>query len=383
MKFLAIICELNPFHNGHKYLIEKAKETANCDAVLCIMSGNFTQRGDMCIADKYTRAKHAICGGADLVIQLPAPFAVAPAEIFARGAIKILSAIPEVTTLAFGCESGNKQDFINSAKLLIEESDKFRSVLCEKLSFGESYIKSYAAAFEACGGAKGLLNKPNNVLALEYTKAILRTNANINILPVKRIGADYNDGELKENFSSASAIRKNLKSETVRNNLPDFVYGDIKNFTACSEFDGFLRNKLYLTNADDLKKVYGGGEGLENKLKSLENEPLETIIEKATSKRYSSSRIKRMLCANALELYQNDCEKYLKSDLYIKPLAVKKQRADELLSALAKSTYPTVTGIDAEKLNPIAKECFEKDAKEFALYNFLTHSDKKDYMIIV
>ena len=212
MKILAIICELNPFHNGHKYLIEKAKEMTGCGAVLCIMSGNFTQRGDMCIADKYARAKHAIFGGADLVIQLPSPFAVAPAEIFAKGAIKILSAIPEVTTLAFGCESGNKQDFINSAKLLIGENEKFKSVLNEKLATGESYVKSYSCAFEACAGKKDLLSKPNNILALEYTKAILRTNANMNILPIKRIGADYNDGELKENFSSASAIRKNLTS---------------------------------------------------------------------------------------------------------------------------------------------------------------------------
>lgn len=383
MKILAIICEFNPFHNGHKYLIEKAKKLTGCDSVMCIMSGNFTQRGDMCIADKYTRAKHAVSGGADCVIQLPAPFAVAPAEIFAKGAIKILSAIPEVTAIAFGCESGSKQNFINSAKLLIEENEKFKRVLNEKLSAGESYIKSYASAFESCGGTDGLLNKPNNILALEYTKAILRINANIDIVPIERVGAGYNDGELKESFSSASAIRKNLTDEKVKDNLPDFVYEDIKNAPNANEFDRFLRSKLFLTDADGLKKVYGCAEGLENKLKSLENEPTDSIIEKATSKRYSSSRIKRILCANALELHQSDCEKYLDAQLYIKPLAVKKQRADELLSALAKSDYPVVTGIDVEKLTQTAKECFEKDRNEFALYNFLTHSDKKDYMIIV
>ena len=100
MKILAIICEFNPFHNGHRYLLEKAKKLSGADAVLCIMSGNFTQRGEICVLDKYTRAKHAILGGADCVIQLPAPFAVAPAEIFAKGAIKILSSIPEVAFLA-------------------------------------------------------------------------------------------------------------------------------------------------------------------------------------------------------------------------------------------------------------------------------------------
>lgn len=383
MKILAIICEYNPFHNGHKYLIDKAKKISGCDAVLCIMSGNFTQRGEMCVLDKYTRARHAILGGADCVIQLPSPFAVAPAEIFAKGAVKILSKIPEVSTLAFGCENGNKQDFLNSAKLLICEGDKFKSILNEKLSVGESYIKSYISAFAACGGKKDLLDRPNNILALEYTKAILRLNSKIDILPIKRIGAEYNDDVLKENFSSATAIRKNIKSDKLKGNMPDFVYEDIKNITDNSEFDVFLRHKLFLTDADNLKKVYGSGEGLENKLKSLENEPTEKIIEKATSKRYSSSRIKRMLCANALELYYSDCANFLNENLYIKPLAVKKERADELLSALAKSDYPVVTGINSEKLTLIAKDCFEKDRKEFALYNFLTHTDKKDYMILI
>ncbi|MDE7440156.1 MAG: nucleotidyltransferase family protein, partial [Clostridia bacterium] len=331
MKILAIICEFNPFHNGHKYLIEEAKNMTDCDAVLCIMSGDFTQRGEMCIADKYTRAKHAVYGGADCVIQLPASFAVAPAEIFAKGAIKILSAIPEVTSLAFGCESGNKKGFLSSAKLLINETDKFKSILNEKLANGESYIKSYSAAYEACGGTDGLLNKPNNILALEYTKAILRLNSNIDIFPIKRIGASYNDGELKENFSSASAIRQNLTNQKVKFNLPDFVYGDIKNTSNDNQFENFLRNKMFWSSTNCLSRVYGGGEGLENKLKSLENEPLASIIEKATSKRYSSSRIRRMLCAHALGLYQDDCEKYLSDDLYIKPLAVKKRGAGELL----------------------------------------------------
>ena len=112
MKICAVICEFNPFHNGHKYLIEKAKRQSDCDAVLCIMSGNFTQRGEVCIFDKYTRARHAIAGGADCVIQLPAPFAVAPAEIFAKGAIKILSSIPDVTEIAFGCESADFKKFL-------------------------------------------------------------------------------------------------------------------------------------------------------------------------------------------------------------------------------------------------------------------------------
>ena len=383
MKILAIICEFNPFHNGHKYLLERAKNLSGADALLCIMSGNFTQRGEMCVLNKYTRAKHAILGGADCVIQLPAPFAVAPAEIFAKGAIKILSSIPKVTSLAFGCESGDKKSFINAAQTLTDESDTFKSKLNELLAGGESYIKSYAAAFEACGGDSLFVSNPNNILGLEYTKAILKTNTIIDILPIKRIGSGYNDCELKENYSSASAIRKNLHCSEITSNLPNFVYDDLKHIELNNEFDSMLRHSLFKASPDSLKRVCGCGEGLENRLKSLEHLSVEEIIEKATSKRYSSSRIRRILCANTLELYQDDCEKFLSGDLYIKPLAVKKECADTILSALSKSIYPVVTGIDTEKLTPTARKCFEKDRNEFALFNHLSHSDKKDYMIIV
>ena len=383
MKILAIICEFNPFHNGHKYLLETAKKLSGADAALCIMSGNFTQRGEMCILDKYTRAKHAILGGADCVIQLPAPFAVAPAEIFAKGAIKIISSIPEVTTLAFGCESGDAQSFIDAARLLTDETDNFKCKLSAMLADGESYIKSYAAAFEACGGNGQLVSNPNNILGLEYTKSILRANAKIEILPIKRIGAGYNDGELKENYSSASAIRQNLNCSEIKSNLPDFVYNDLKPVEFNNEFESMLRHSLFKATAENLKRVYGCGEGLENKLKSLENAPIDEIIEGATSKRYSSSRIKRILCANSLELYQSDCERFLSGDLYIKPLAVKKQFADSVLAALAKSAFPVVTGIDTKMLTSTAQECFEKDRKEFAQYKYLTNLIKKDYMIFV
>lgn len=381
MKILAIICEFNPFHNGHKYLIEKAKRQSDCDAVLCIMSGNFTQRGEVCIFDKYTRARHAIAGGADCVIQLPAPFAVAPAEIFAKGAIKILSSIPDVTEIAFGCES--EDDFIEAAELLIDESALFKKVLSEKLDAGESYVKSYAAAFAACGGKKELVENPNNILGLEYAKAILRANANIKLSPVLRMGAGYNDETIKENFSSASAIRKNLSDGAVKRNVPEFVYADFNGAIAPAEFENAARFSLFNTSAADLKKVCGCGEGLENKLKALENESYEGIVEKATSKRYSSSRIRRILCANMLGLHGADTESFLKSDLYIKPLAIKKDRADEILSALAKSGFPVVCGISDDGFSAEAKKCFGRDKYEFALYKHISRTEGKDYMILI
>ncbi len=382
MKILAIICEFNPFHSGHEYLIEQAKRMSGCDAVLCIMSGNFTQRGEMCINGKYIRAKHAILGGADCVIQLPAPFAVAPAEIFASGAIKILSAIPDIKYLAFGCENADL-DYYKNAEISLNESENFKTLLQNGLNEGDSYVKSYSRAFSSCGGDVRIVRQPNNVLGLEYVKSILKLNSKIEILPIQRIGGNFSDGTVYENYSSAFAIRNGLNNEKVKKCVPEFVLNDLPKQFETNEYENYLRYVLFNSEKSELKRIYGCGEGLENKLKSLENMPFWDIIRHTTSKRYSSSRIRRILCANALELYRDDCEKYLSANLYIKPLAVKRLAADKILSALSKSKYPVVTGIDTENLNTTAKECFEQDRKEFEMYNFLTHSDNKDYMVII
>ena len=383
MKILAIICEFNPLHNGHKYLFDNARKLYGCDFILCIMSGSFTQRGEMCILDKYKRARHAINAGADCVIQLPAPFAVAPAEIFAKGAIKILSSIPDVTALLFGSENGFAESFTSSADLLIDESDLFKKVLNEKLESGESYIKSLTEAFACCGGDREIVSNPNNILGLEYAKAIKRAGANIDIVTLKRAGSGYNESSLCENFSSASAIRNNLGNSTIKNNVPDFVYADLKNAADIKEAENAMRFSLFNSSAEQLKRIYGCGEGIENKLKSLENLPYKEIVENATSKRYSSSRIKRILCANMLGLYREDTEKFFNSDLYIKPLAVNKERADEILSALAKSGYPVVCGVSDENLSETAKQCFDKDKYVYSVYKHLTRTNNKDYMLLV
>lgn len=383
MKILAIISEFNPFHNGHRYIIKRARAISRCDRVLCIMSGSFTQRGDICITDKYTRAKHAIAGGADCVIQLPAAFAVAPAEIFARGALKLLSSIPDVCYLAFGCENDDKREFLKAADLLIDESEEFKTVIGKGLTKGESYIKAYTAAFTACGGNGALVSSPNNTLALEYVKAIKRLNASIDILPVKRIGGGYHDGSLKCNYSSASAIRNNLHSKEVKNNLPEFVYNDMPADYSTTEYESLLRNYLFKAEEGNLKRIFGCAEGLEHKLKGLENLPFNEIIQNATSKRYTSSRIKRILCANALELYADEVKNFIEGDLYIKPLAVKKEFANEILRALAYSAYPVITDANPDKLYGTARQCFERDKAEFSLFNHISRTKKKDYMILV
>lgn len=380
MKFCAIICEFNPFHNGHKYLIEQAKELSHCNGIVCIMSGSFTQRGDICVIDKFARAHHAIACGADVVLELPTAFSVTPAEIFAKGAIKILSSIPSVSTLAFGCES-SKSDFNKAAELLNNETERFKSILIEKLGHGESYIRSYAHAFEACGGEKNLLSRPNNILGVEYAKAILKLSGKIEILPVERIGANYDDGELKNGYSSASAIRNNYNNPLIKNNVPQCVFEDFKDFSAENRlFEELLRFKLLQSPPETLQKIYGCSEGLENRLLSVASLPFNELIEKATGRRYSSSRIKRLLTANLLDLYETDCQSYMQSPLYIKPLAVKKAKADDILAALTESEFPLITKQrDLNSLNEAAYNCFKSDQNSYKIWKFIAKQPENGF----
>ena len=404
MKICAVICEFNPFHNGHAYLLSRAKRLSGCDAVVCVMSGSFTQRGEICRTDKYLRARHAILCGADAVIELPTPFAVAPAEIFARGAVKVISRLGADCTLAFGCEGcdpcegcepcdgcdpdegcepceGYNEDGVcgtdcedggelltrkltQAVEILICESARFKAELKRGVDGGESYAKSYANAFTACGGDGQLLSSPNNILGVEYVKAVRELGVDINFIPVKRVGAGYRDERLAGTYSSASAIRANAGDGQIRQAMPECSYGEFIRSTDNRErFERFAVDTLFTCNKRDLARVYGCTEGLENRLKRLaEVNGYSDILTVACNRRYPKARISRIICANLLGLYADQTEKFLLGNLPVKILAVKKSRADELLPVL------TVKG------EPSAEEtaCAEITAKSYALWRHLS-----------
>lgn len=331
MDICAIICELNPLHNGHAYLIECAKRLTGCDAVLLIMSGSFTQRGEMCILDKYVRARHAILSGADAVIELPAPFAVAPAEIFARGAVKMLSSIPDVKYLCFGCE--DVADFDAVAKYLSDENGTFRERLASLLESGEGYAFAYSKAAEKYSD---LLSSPNNILAVEYAKANLKEGSRLALFPVQRQGNGYNSEKLSGKFASARAIRSNLHCADTADYVPDVVLVDLRQADDRTErFKRFAADCLFLADKQKLKGIYGCSEGLENRLKNLSlGLSFDEIIEKCTNKRYSATRIRRIICANMLSSDRQCADEALTKRLPVKVLAVRKSLADAILPLL-------------------------------------------------
>ena len=231
-RILGIISEYNPFHNGHLYQLEKSKKLTNPDYTVCIMSGNFCQRGGPALLDKWSRAKMAIQAGFDMVIELPTLYSVSSAENYAEGAIKLLSAFPDVT-LSFGSEIGDMAVLDQFADIFYNEPKEYKTILSHELARGISYPKARENAIlfylNDVKKYSNILSLPNNILAIEYLKAIKKLKAKIFPITVKRIEADYNSLDTHGNIASATAIRKLLYNKrNIKKYVPSYSYDIIK-----------------------------------------------------------------------------------------------------------------------------------------------------------
>lgn len=236
MNITGIIAEYNPFHNGHAYHLSCAREKTDADFLIVVMSGNFVQRGEPALLDKSTRAKMALLDGADLVIELPPLWSSASAQYFASAAVSLLAQLGCVHALCYGCESPDSALFSAIAKLISKESDAYRQLLADFLKEGASYASARQKTLvqllpEHEPDAVGqILDNPNNILALEYTKAASDIHASIHLCPVMRKGAGYHSKNVADKFSSATAIRNYLAGRAdssllpVKHALPDHTY---------------------------------------------------------------------------------------------------------------------------------------------------------------
>lgn len=213
-RITGIVAEYNPFHKGHAYQLKKARELTEADYLVVIMSGDFVQRGTPALFDKYLRTRMALLNGADLVLELPVTSACASAEYFASGAVRMLDRLGCVDALCFGSESGDIKALTACADALLEENTAYRHKLRSLLKNGYSFPAARKEAFstlDQTGRLAGLLDSPNNILGLEYIKALRRLSSKIKPTALKRAGAGYHDSDLSGPFSSATAIRKYLK----------------------------------------------------------------------------------------------------------------------------------------------------------------------------
>lgn len=381
MKICAIICEYNPFHNGHLYQLRQAKALSGADAVICLMSGNFLQRGEPAVLNKYTRAKHAVLAGADAVLELPAVFSCSNAELFAKGAVHILSSLPEVTTLCFGAEKADKPAFLLGARYLNTEPEEVSKRLREALNQGVSYAKARANAF-AGFIPLDLLSSPNNILGLEYTKAILSQNANIDILPIQRLGHGYSDESIDGEFASAKAIRLSIiNGSSVKHTVPAFVERDLPKKIEYSTLDALEKYAVLSSSNEDLAKVCDCTEGLENAFKKSAKD-IKPFTETLTSPRYTASRIRRIALQNLLRIQESLIRGCLSAPLYIKPLAIKAENT-ELLSVFGKANYPLIVRAhDENVLEGYAKQCFDTERFADDVYSILNPNTKKQSIFI-
>lgn len=315
MRVAAIICEYNPFHNGHQFHIAETRRKTGADAVVAIMSGNFVQRGDIAVFPKILRAQAAIKGGADLVLELPVPFSTGSAEFFAQGAVKTLDSLGIIDYLSFGAECNNAEKLFELAALFANEPREFTDLIKLYSKDGLSFPSARAkAAAEFAGADAGkILSSPNNILGIEYCKALLKNNSNIKPCVIKRTGAEHDSENADYGIASASFIRKLLienNSDKAFQYMPEFTKyifegQPLHNINALEKA---ILCELIKMSADDLRGISDVTEGLENRIKdaALTAATLDELIEAVKTKRYTHSRVRRIILSAFLGITDND-----------------------------------------------------------------------------
>lgn len=312
MQATGIIAEYNPFHNGHLYHIQETKRLTQ-QPVIVVMSGSFMQRGEPAVLSKWQRASCAVQGGADLVLELPCVFTLRSAEFFAKGAVQLLAATGCVNTLACGTENP-QSDFEAAASLACstEAQGRLRELLQSGLS--------YAQAWEKILGAHTVFRSPNDILALEYTKALLQTAADIQPLYLQRTDDGYNSTAIGSSIASASAIRRSIAdgNESWQQAVPDYTHAAL----AAGGYDAqllwqLLKYRLRLLTPQQLAERCEASEGLENLLSKAANcTSLQAALAACSSKRYTASRIRRLLLQILLDrpkaVWQQQSPAYLR-----------------------------------------------------------------------
>ena len=328
MKNIGIICEYNPFHNGHAYQLRAVKEEGRA---VCLMSGNFVQRGEPAILDKYTRGKGAVLSGADLVLELPLPYAVSSAEGFADGAVEIFSRLGVMDGLCFGSECGSAEELMSCGRILL--SEELIPLLKEGLEKGLSFPRARQIAAEALGVPKGLMDQPNNILGLEYCKALLKRDSSMEPMVLKRQGA-YHGGREKE-APSASFLRTIEDwSEYVPTEAWE-VFAEADRYTVEAGERAWL-SRLRFMNEEEFEALPYGSEGLWRKVMEAcrTKGSLKEIIDASISKRYPETRLRRMLLCAFLGLGEGLQKEPIP---YIRVLAMN-SRGQELMRAIRKNS---------------------------------------------
>lgn len=363
MKSVGIIAEYNPFHNGHAYQLQKAKEASGADFAVAVMSGDFVQRGEPAMFEKRLRARWALENGADMVIALPAPFALASAEAFALCGVTLLAASGIADYIAFGSECGDTDLLCRAADVLSGEPDELRALIRSHISRGLSYPDARARAFAEYLPSQlaSALSSPNDILGIEYIRAIGRVGASLRPVAIGRVGAAHDSAHADGGFASASNLRRFIASgeaERIKPFVPEGVYEDISGALGRSApitSQSLSRETVYALrrmSREQLRSLPDVTEGLENPLYSAcrEHSDIGSVLAAVKSRRYTMARLKRICMCALLGIYGSPTQRL--DSLYIRVLGIRRE-ARPLLSALnERSELPVITRRgDASKLD--------------------------------
>lgn len=373
MGILGIIVEYNPFHNGHLYHLQTSKKLTKCDYTIAVMSGNFVQRGEPAIVDKWKRTMMALKAGVDLVIELPVVYATSTAENFAYGAVKLLDSLKIVDYISFGSEKGDLNELTKIAEILLEEPIYYRKALKEYLKIGITFAKARELALQKVinnNEIEKILQTSNNILAIEYLKSLKKIGSSIAPFTIKRKGSLYTSLELKGEFASASSIRKHIFEnglEGLEKYIPDFTKEILQNSfekkqgpISLEEFSNIL---IYLLrNHIPLNHIFDVSEGLENKIykASYKTNNVEELTKLVKSKRYTESRIRHILIHLLLNI-DKQIFKEFDGPNYIRVLGFNEKGKEMLREIKKKSPLPIITKVSQYKIKLSNTKMFEKD----------------------
>ena len=376
MKAVGLVTEYNPFHNGHLYHLNKAMELTGADISVAVMSGDFVQRGELAVLDKYTRASMALNSGVNLVVELPVNYAVSSAESFAAGALKVLNYI-KADSIAFGSESGDIERLSKLAHILCDNEATLYNKISKYTANGISYAAARQKTVEKLTDkdTAAMLTSSNNILAVEYLKAIIKNNYAIKPYTIKRKGDSYNDTDIRSDYASATALRGNLKADNISKYIPvkaglilssntNYIYPDditealftrllgilfassydknvfIENVMRYPDVNKEIAGRLYKSAMDMITRtVPQGAESKDNGAFSF-----GSLCEHIKTKEVPLSRIKRALVRITLGLDKKHMEKYA-NEPYIRVLGFDK-KGQEYLSYIRKTVeVPLITKI--------------------------------------
>lgn len=370
MKVCAVIAEYNPFHLGHAYHLKKARLLTDADYIIVVMSGNFVQRGDPALIDKYTRTRAALSCGADLVLELPSCFSTGSAEYFARGAISMLDHLGMIDFLCFGSECAEIQFLSQFAEIFLNEPEPYKNILREKLKLGYSYptarSNALVIAYPQLAADIAVVSSPNNILGIEYIKALHQRRSRIHPVNIRRTGSDHRDQRLGDVYSSSRALRQAIQSnrsiEELRSHIPEEAYNVLAEYFAQerplfqNDFSTLLHYKLLSEQAKGYTEYLDITPDLSEKICKYVYQftTFSEFCDLLKSKDMTYTRISRCLLHILLNIRKEHMEYYIDNQdsvCYARLLGFREE-AKPLLTAIDRNTsIPLITKMaDAEKL---------------------------------